>query len=203
MSARLYAQEFANYVLAKDPPNLLLRSEAYCAQAHLYKEFKPSWYRLLPYGYVLLYPEWVAFFTDSKQAPGRIPDSIFSAKEFLSAYAQAWKYGARLQTIGSFVRIAREASKTERDRTIEFMRNPNSLFIPLNTVISFEQIWSFSNGGTLCVRTNDGRDIHFTPNAGLALPGRRSFQATKAQFGLKWEPILQDALQKAIELNQR
>jgi hypothetical protein len=54
---RPFVQEFANYALAERPPSPLLKTEANCAQIHLYPSFKPTWIARVPYGYVLLYPE--------------------------------------------------------------------------------------------------------------------------------------------------
>jgi hypothetical protein len=198
--SRLYVQEFANYVLAEKSPCVVLKTEAHCVQLHLNPSgFKDRWIANGPYGYVLLYPDWLAFFTESKQILGRVSESWFNLKQGL----ETWKYAVRFDTVGSVIRMAYTLlTSNEREEIKKFIANPNSIFIPLNTVLSAEQIRSKIILTGLKVKTTEGRKFIFAPNIGLALPGPRFWKAMWATYGGTWEPKIQTALQEAIKRNR-
>lgn len=198
---RPFVQEFANYVLAEESPEPLHKTEANCAQVHLLGEFKPMWVNRVPYGYVLLYPEWLAFFTDSTQPVGTVPEKFFS-KEMLKPVLQTWKYGGRFQSVGSIARATfQKLSTAERDRIKAFVANPNSLFIPTRTLTSVKQTRAMGTIVMLEVLTSDGRDIRFAPNTSASL-GPRFWKGMKASMGGTWEPKLQAALNEAVTRNR-
>ena len=198
---RPFVQEFANYVLAEKSPEPLHKTEANCAQVHLLKGFKPLWVNRVPYGYVLLYPDWLAFFTDSTQPVGMVPEKFFS-KEMVKPMLQTWKYGGRFQSVSSIAHATfQKLSTTERDRIKAFVANPNSLFIPLHTITSVRQTRAMGTIVMLEIRTNDGRDIRLAPNTSASL-GPRFWKGMIASFGGTWEPKLQQALHEAVARNR-
>ncbi|SNY80966.1 hypothetical protein SAMN04244553_2542 [Nocardia amikacinitolerans] len=198
---RPFVQEFANYILGTaQPPRPILKTEANCAQVHLYKQFKPMWSNRVPYGYVLLYPDWLAFFTDSKQPPGTVPDKLFS-KEMLAPMLETWKYSGRFQTVGSVARFAYQyATTTERDTIKAFLANPNSTFVPFGTIWTVEQTRSISRPVAIEIKTTDRREIHLAPNFGASL-GPRLWKGMYGAYGGTWEPRLQSFLRDAAQRN--
>lgn len=204
LSSRPYVQAFANYALLDPPPKFILKTEAHAAQTHLYSNFKTTWITLMPYGYLLLYPDWLVFLSPSKKIPGALPDShYFYAKETLIALGENWKFATRLDTVGSLIRMTYEhLSTSEHERTKKLIANQNSLFIPLNTILAAEQFRDKLAQVYMKIKTKDNREFLFAPNLGLALPGGRYWRACKSVLGFKWEPKLQSALQEAVKHNK-
>lgn len=197
---RPYLRDFVRYLWEGEaPPAPLLRTEAHAVvTTGLPEPFRPMQLSRLPYGFIHVYPEWVAFLTSSRSKPGQIPAIV--SKEMIAPVTTAIRMQRRLEPVPIAREVVSRTIKDERQRLEPLVANPNSIFIPLPTVTSAHQQRTMAVTVYLEITTND-RQIVMGPNSMFSF-GPRMWKALKASYGGTWEPELLEQLQQAAQRNR-
>jgi hypothetical protein len=154
----------------------------------------PAFYaNRMPWGQVLVYPEWLVFLTASLNLPGEVP----SFRQFPFVMAEQFRllrrYTSPLGLLMAGHAVLRQPE--QRDRLRPLLSNGNSIIVPLHSVRSVRQVrhlWM----PRLIVSTDAG-ELMLAPNGVLEITGPSFWRYQLSLLGRPWHPRLQQILAAA------
>jgi hypothetical protein len=180
------AQRFLQY-LSDNPA--AAPQQAFAARG-MSGEHLPTLFASIPRGVVMLFDHWLVFLTESRTGAGG--GNLWG--EFWGQFKAEIKHAATgglneaIGHVGKWMGL-----KKEEEASLEkYLANPNSLFIPLDQVVSVEAHSKFLQGGYVRVRTTEGMFLicQWSQAEGLA--------GVRGAWGGQWRPEFVEALQQTV-----
>ncbi|MBA2944564.1 PspC domain-containing protein [Streptomyces himalayensis] len=153
----------------------------------------------MPFGRLLVYPDWLVFLTDWRTPPQRVPPAVGQGAglPWLYYLRDYWRWIIGMSIIGELVvRCVRQ----ERDRYRQAFTCPNSIVLPLGRVtgVRTKRTKRWLTQQVIILQTGEGEVMLAPSILGLGLSYPRML---RSWFGANWDPKLLHVLQEAAAWN--
>lgn len=199
-----YLEEYLNYV--HDNPDLEATHRFQCGAV---RGKRPKLHNSLPGGSCFLYPDFLVFLTKSRSAVGW-QTFFHNGLESAAGDWALFRWALKPEMVLSDLVKSVKAYLTPGDMQMS-LRNPQSLFVPLRTVLDVKTQRDLTQGNYITLQTTDGdvvcaEHICDVPNTiGDLLKGRKPrfvtpqylYKKVKGHLTGNWQPEFVAALRKA------